>query len=345
MPEENSHPPAGFALFWRDLAGLWRSLPLRVPVLVLVGLWVVMFQFLGNSTLGYINTPSLFGWWLWTAGVGALDASRGIRWSALLAQDEVHVFIMPFVVAVLLWCRRREIVSMPKKLWWPALGLLVAALMLHLLGYMIQQTRISLAGFFLGVFALTGLFWGTVWLRLALFPFGLLLFCVPLGAGGVEIITFPLRLLATRITGAVCHGALGINVIQEGTLLFDAAHSYEYEVAAACSGIRSLTAILAFSVIYAFLTFKSTWRRLVVVGAAFPLAVVANVFRLTLIIVAAEAFGRNAGNYVHASSLFSLAPYVPSIGGVMLLGWWLREDRPAPKSNEPLLVTGARQEL
>jgi exosortase len=182
-------------------------------------------------------------------------------------------------------------------------------------------------------------------MRLALFPFGLLLFCVPLGVGGVEIVTFPLRLLATRITGVMCHGALGINVIQEGTKLYDAARSYEYEVAAACSGIRSLTAIVAFGVIYGYLTFKSTWRRLAVVAAAVPLAVVGNVFRLTLIVVAAEAFGRSAGNYVHENWLFSLAPYVPSIGGIMFLGWWLREDKRTPQVDEPLVVGGVRQKL
>ena len=70
-----------------------------------------------------------------------------------------------------------------------------------------------------------------------------------------------------------------------------------------------------------------------------------NVFRLSLIVVAAEAFGRSAGNYVHESSLFSLAPYVPSIGGIMLLGWWLREDKKKPKVEEPLMVGGAGQEL
>jgi exosortase len=178
-----------------------------------------------------------------------------------------------------------------------------------------------------------------------MFPFGLFLFCVPLGTGGVAIVTFPLRLLATKITGVVCHVVLGIDVIQRGTQLSDAAGSYQYEVAAACSGIRSLTAILAFGVIYGYIVFKATWRRLAVAAMAFPLAVVANVFRLTLIIVAAEAFGQKAGNFVHENSLFSLAPYVPAIGGMLLLGWWLREDRVRQVWKEPLPVGRVEQKV
>ena len=342
MPEEKT---AGAAAarggeFLPELARVWASLPARGPVLGLLGAWVALFQFLGNSTLGYVNTPSLYGWWWWVVSVGARDEAKAVHFSRLFSGDEAHAYFMPLVVAGLLWWRRQEIVALPKRVCWPALALLAGAILMHVLGYLIQQTRISMAAFFLGVYALTGLFWGFGWLRLALFPFSLFLFCVPLGTGGTELVTLPLRIMATKITGVACHAALGINVIQKGTQLLDAAGSYQYEVAAACSGIRSLTAILAFGVIYGYVIFKSSWRRLAMAAAAFPLAVIANVFRLTLIIVAAEAFGRKAGNFVHENSLFSLAPYVPSIGGMLLLGWWLREDR-RPRQREEIPVVEA----
>ena len=156
-----------------------------------------------------------------------------------------------------------------------------------------------------------------------------------------------MRLLATKITGVVCQTFLGIDVVQDGTQLFDSARSYQYEVAAACSGLRSVTAILAFGVIYGYISFHATWRRFAVALAAFPLAIVANVFRLTLIVIAAEAFGQDAGNYVHENSWFSLAPYVPAIGGMFALGWWLREEKrkELSKPEEPLVLAGAEQKL
>src|SRR5262249_7906694 len=136
----------------------------------------------------------------------------------------------------------------------------------------------------------------------------------------------------------VCHLLLGINVTRLGTQLSDPGGSYQYEVAAACSGIRSLTAAVAFSVIYGYLQFKTLWRRLAILAAAVPLAVVANVFRLTLIVLAAEAFGQKAGDYVHESSWLSLLPYIPSFGGTLLLGWFLRENRKAGAPERSVVV-------
>ena len=43
-----------------------------------------------------------------------------------------------------------------------------------------------------------------------------------------------------------------------------------------------------------------------------------------LIIVAAEAFGQSAGNYVHGSFWFSLLPYLPALVSLALLAHWLR---------------------
>lgn len=259
-----------------------------------------------------------------------------------IADQEIS-YLIPAIVLVLLWCRREDLLRAPKAVCWPALGIILIALAVHALGYAAQQARLSVVAFFLGIYGIVGLLWGAGWLRIALFPFCLFAFCVPLGGGLTEAISFPMRLLASQITSAVSGTLLGIDVVRSGTQLMDASGSYQYEVAAACSGLRSLMAVVAMSFIYGFITFKSSWRRVLAVVAAFPLAVVANVFRLTLIILAAEAFGQKAGDYVHESSIFSLAPYVPAFAGLFLLGWLLREDRRAAKPQEPLPLKGVEQ--
>ena len=324
-----------------EIAEVWREMPAGWWVLGLVALWTALFHFLGNSNLGYVETRSLFGWWLWIYTLGAERPDGSIDFSKIFEGDEAHAWLIPLVVLVLLWYRREEIMRAEKGVWWPSIGLLLVGVLLHITGYMVQQARVSVVGYFLGLYAITGLFWGRSWMRLALFPFVLFAFCVPLGASA-EFLTFPMRLLATQITATLSH-ILGINVIQEGTLLFDAAHTYQYEVAAACGGLRSVIAIVAFGVVYSYLSFQLIGRRLQIVASAFPLAILGNVFRLTLIVVASEAFGREAGTYVHDSAWFSLAPYLPAFGGMLLFGWFLRENRGEKKVPEPMVLAGVEQ--
>ena len=236
-------------------------MPDKGPFLVLLAAWLALFHFLGNSTFGYTKSASLFGW---------------LKYSYTATPDDEHGFLIPLVVIGLLWWKRAELLAVPKRPWWPAGLLLAFSLLLHAAGFMVQQTRVSVVGFFVGLYALMGLLWGPRWLRATFFPFVLFIFCVPVTTVA-STITFPLRLFATKITSAFCHVILGINVIQDGTRIFDANGSYQYEVAAACSGIRSLTAIFALTTIYGFTTFKSVWRTLLIIGSAFPLAVAANV--------------------------------------------------------------------
>jgi exosortase len=207
------------------------------------------------------------------------------------------------------------------------------ALALHVLGFMVQQARICLVAFAVGLYGIMGLVWGWRWLRASFFPFFLLGFCVPISSP-IQGITFPLRMMATEITVFFIHSILGMNVIQDGTRIYDAEGRFSYEIEAACSGLRSLIATVALATIYAFMNFKSPVRRLTMIALAFPLAVAGNVLRLCLIMIVAEAFGQEAGNFVHDNSWLSMLPYVPALVGIGVAGHWLREDRgakpPAP---------------
>ncbi len=97
---------------------------------------------------------------------------------------------------------------------------------------------------------------------------------------------------------------------------------------------------LAFFSIYGFVAFRVPWKTAVIIAAAFPLAVAGNVFRLALIILAAEVTeaaqpgaGQAAGNFVHSNGILSLLPYVPAFVGALILGSMINEhDRPVPTS-------------
>ena len=309
----------------------WRQLPNKGFFLVLLGAWLALFQFLGNSTLGYVSTPSLLSWMnaIYVANPNANGA------------DDSHGKLIPFAVLGLFWWKRKQLLALPLRTWWPGLLLVALALALHLLGYMAQQPRISIVALFIGVYGLMGLAWGPEWLRESFFPFVLFVFCVPLGWSAVSV-TFPLRLLVCRIVEWISSYIFQIDVLRVGTALMDPSHRYQYDVAAACSGIRSLVAITAIALIYAMLAFRTWWKRGLVLASAVPLAVLGNTVRMLTIVLAAEIFGQQGGNYVHEGGplgIISLLPYVAAFGGLMLLGHWLRETPSEPPAPLPAAPT------
>jgi exosortase len=225
------------------------------------------------------------------------------------------------------------LLALPLNLWWPGLLILLAALMLHIAGYAMQQPYLSIAALFAGIYGLMGLAWGPAWLRNSLFPFFLFIFSVPLGQRA-EFITFPLRQLVSWLSEQVAHWVLGIGVIRVGTQLLDPSGSYGFDVEAPCSGMRSLIAIFLLATVYGFFVFRSPWKRLLLMALALPLAVLGNLARMLCIIVAAELGGQSWGNYVHEGGplgIISLVPYLPAMAGLLLAGRWL-ENRELKKS-------------
>jgi len=303
---------AGGALsgFWPEACRCWWRLPDKAFFFVLLAAWLALFQFLGNSTFGYIDTPSLLRW--------MYNAYN----NPSAAADDGHGNLIPFVVLALFWWKRKELLAARFQTWWPGLLLVGVALALHVAGYVTQQPRISIVALFAGIYGLMGLAWGPHWLRASFFPFFLFVFCVPFGSLA-EPVTFPLRLLVSKIVTALSQAGLGIDVIRDGTRLINPEGRFEYDIAPACSGIRSLVATVAIATIYAFMNFRRNWQRAVLIASALPLAVVSNVLRMQAIVIAAELRGQAAGAYVHESAVLSLLPYVVGIGGLLLLGRWL----------------------
>lgn len=293
-----------------EIRACWRALPDKGLFFGLFVAWLLLFQFLGNSSFGYIPSPSLFNWMY-------VAYNR-----ESLISDDAHGNLIPFLVLGLLWWKRKELLSLPMKTWWPALLLVGLGLLAHVVGFIVQQQRLSIIGLFAGIYGLTGVVWGPRWLYASFFPFFLFAFMVPLGSL-TEPVTFPLRIMVSWIVEHLFNGVLGIGVIRQGTELLNALGTYKYEVAAACSGMRSLISIFLVAVSYAFLVFQSPWKRAVMVAASLPLAVIGNVVRLGTIVAAGEWKGQSAGNYVHEDPLISMLPYIPAFIGMMYIGRWL----------------------
>jgi exosortase len=309
---QNQATPANF---WRDTVECWQRLPNKVFFFSLLAVWLALFHFLGNSLLGYVHTRSLF---IWLYG----DYNNPNP-----TADDGPVSLIPFLVVWLFWRKRHDLLALPLKVWWPGIIFLAAAAGLHLAGYVVQQPRCSVLALFVGIFGLMGLAWGRAWLKEGIFPYWLFVFSIPMQAL-VTPVTFKLRLLVTWLTATVAN-LLTINVTRVGTQLMSPDGSFQYDVAAACSGMRSLVAIFLLATVYGFVLFRSPGKRAFMMALALPLSVLGNFTRLMCIIVAAEMGGQSMGNFVHENAFFSLLPYIPAFAGLWLAGRWLEKKSKA----------------
>jgi len=83
--EQKPVAQGGVVAFQRDWLQLWRSLPMRWPLLALLGAWLALFHFLGNSTLGYVRTPSL--------SVGGFGSTPAVQRARTVMPSEVDVYL------------------------------------------------------------------------------------------------------------------------------------------------------------------------------------------------------------------------------------------------------------
>lgn len=286
--------------------------------------WVSLFHFYGNSTFGYVDVASLFHWLS-----NAYDHADG---------DQIG-YLVPFVIGGILWMRWEELALVPRKPWAVGvLGLFVAQLM-HCAGFVIQQPRVSVVALGFGIFFITGVVLGWRWMKATVFPMVLLGFCVPLGQMG-DAVTFPLRMVVTTLAVGFSKTILGLDVLQNGSMIYDATGSYQYDVAPACSGIRSLTALACLITVFAFMRFNSFWRRGILIMLVVPLAVLGNTARIIAVIVTGEMAGQQAGAAIEQKLGF--VTFLVALGGVLLAGRWLEKgDR--SRHVEPRVVASDAQ--
>ena len=141
---------------------------------------------------------------------------------------------------------------------------------------------------------------GSAYTKKLLLPVCYLLFMVPLPAILWNKVAFPMQLFSTALTENVVQ-FIGIPVLREGNILYLAETTLE--VVDACSGLRSLTTMFALSAALSWFASYSLPKKWFLFLMAAPIAIVANIIRLTSTAILASKYGSEvAQGFLHEFS-------------------------------------------
>jgi exosortase len=152
--------------------------------------------------------------------------------------------------------------------------------------------------------------------RAILFPLAFLAFALPIPLALTEQVHWQLRLLVTAVTASAVPLA-GVPVFTEGTAVYVPGGALQ--IADACSGFSTLYAAVAVAFLTAYTT-RSAARRAVVLLAAVPVAIAANLIRVIALVLLVAWQGTGIlETFVHPLSgmmTFALAlPVIFWLGG------------------------------
>jgi exosortase B len=138
---------------------------------------------------------------------------------------------------------------------------------------------------------------GTAGLRAAWFPLLFLAFVVPLPGSLLDAILVPLKQQVSVAAELIMHG-LGFPVARTGVVL--TIGPYQLLIADACSGLNSMISLTGVGLVYVYTAgHASRLHNLVLLALVLPIAFIANMARVCLLMWITFEFGDIAGQRFH----------------------------------------------
>jgi exosortase len=261
------------------------------------------------ALLGLVTAATLWSYWSTLASMSRVWAHN---------PQYSHGWLVPIFSAVLLWNRRAMFPA--DKLQPSAWGLLFLAMAcgLRLFAAFFYFEWFDWASLLPAILGILLLFGGWSVVKWALPGLLFLGFMIPLPFTVDTMMRGPLRRVGTVMATYVMQ-TIGLPAFSEGyTIVMDKAR---IGVVEACSGIRMLMIFFALSTAVAILSRRPLWERLLIVASAVPIALIANVARITVTGILHETVSSEAANLV----FHDLAGWLMMPLGLVLLGieMWL----------------------
>lgn len=250
-----------------------------------------------------------------------------------------HGFLVP-VYSLFLWWLRWQPVD-PGRLGtrWCGIPILLAGTGLRLTGayYNIDWfDALSILPCLAGLCVLVG---GLPLLRQAWQPIGFLVFMIPLPYQLETALASPLQSLATQASTFTMQ-TCGLPAIAQGNRI--QLDDKTIEVAKACSGLSMLLTALTLTTAVALLGRRPLWERCFIALSAVPLALIANIVRITITGILYDRMGaESALLFFHHLAGWLMMPLVLVLLWVelRLLGWLLVIPQESPEVQATLPVT------
>jgi exosortase A len=251
---------------------------------------------------------------------GLLVAVLALHWTTVesivsiwwRSETFAHGFLVVPITLVLIWRQRRTLAAMRPSP--DALGLFVLAVAgaAWLAGYAGEVLVVRQLALVVTIWGVVIASLGREVARTLTFPLGFLILGVPMGEALI-----PALMRWTADFAVTALELSGIPVFREGTFFFSIP-SGNWSIVEGCSGVRYLIASLTVGVLFAYLSYRKTWKRLLFAALSIVVPIVANGFRAYLIVMIAHLsdnkLAHGVDHFIYGWVFFGL---------VMLLLFWI----------------------
>jgi exosortase D (VPLPA-CTERM-specific) len=217
------------------------------------------------------------------------------RWST--QEEYSHGFLIPVIVAWLLWVRRDALLASIGRPSWTGPALILLAAVMHIVGKLSALYFLSQFGFIVALVGVVVGIGGYSLLQVTFIPIIFLLFAIPLPYFIDAVLSFQLQLISSQL-GTSFIRLLQIPVYLEGNVID--LGTYKLQVVEACSGLRYLYPLMSLGFLAAYLFQAPLWQRAVVFLSTIPITIVMNSFRIGVVGVLVNYWGpQDADGFLH----------------------------------------------